>query len=60
MVLRDASASKKELWKRKKNIFTLRFASSVASISKGETGINFGHKNVIPKYRKQSKKFHSE
>ena len=49
MVLRDASASKKELWKRK-NIFTLRFASSVASISKGETGINFGHKKVIPKY----------
>ena len=26
------------------------FASSVPSISKGQAGINFGHKKVIPKY----------
>ena len=52
--------SKKELWKRRKNIFTLRFASSVVSISKGQAGINFGHEKVLTKYRKQSKVFHKK
>ena len=45
---------------REKNIFTMRFASSVASISKGQAGINFGHEKVLTTYRKQSKVFHKK
>ena len=47
----------KETWE---NMFTLRFASSVISISKRQAGINFGHKKAITKYWKQSKVFHSK
>ena len=51
---------KRNFGREEKNIFTMRFASSVASISKGQAGINFGHEKVLTTYRKQSKVFNKK